>query len=84
MDKPLANVYIYQSQLIDIYNYLKFICSICSNLQNGISILDIGVFVCLYILVCSGLSAPQLRIRPRPCLISGVRAKCMYVYILDF
>ena len=24
---------------------------------------------------CSGLRAPQLRIRPRPCSISGVRAK---------
>ena len=30
--------------------------------------------------VCSGLRAPQLRIRPRPCPISGVRAK--YIYII--
>ena len=27
------------------------------------------------IYVCSGLRVPQLRIRPRPCPISGVRAK---------
>ena len=30
--------------------------------------------------VCSGLRAPQLRIRPRPCPISGVRAKIILYY----
>ena len=28
--------------------------------------------------ICCGLRAPQLRIRPRPCPISGVRAKYIY------
>ena len=31
--------------------------------------------------VCSGLRAPQLRIRPRPCPISGIRGKIILYYI---
>ena len=32
--------------------------------------------------VCSDLRTPQLRIRPRPCPISGVRAKIILLYII--